>query len=396
MIIKADRIITGDGHSVLEGKAIHIRDGKIGEIGELNALREKYPESRVQEYAGASILPGLIDMHVHLADGNDEAAGYNDFMLAYYAADYAKKAFSKGVTTIREVASPKNLCVSINNAAKQGFIEVPRIIFTDAGLCFTGGHAWDTPLAVEVDGPWAVRAAIRDAIKRGAQWIKVLTSHRSDTPEFTQEELNVAVDECHRVGKKAAVHAGTQPSIQMCIDAGFDTIEHGTYMTVAQAKQMADKGLVWVPTIVAYTKTYEEILQSMENPAAGAGAGAYVKHHDYFRNAAMAYKENFKKLYETGVKIVTGTDLCYDNAPVMPVATEMKYMADYGMPVLEVIRAASKAGAETLDLDHITGEIAPGKQADIVIVAGDPLQDIGAVEQVQEVFFGGKSVYQAG
>jgi len=121
---------------------------------------------------------------------------------------------------------------------------------------------------------------------------------------------------------------------------------------------------------------------------------SYLAQHDYFRDAATAYRENFKKLYDTGVKIVTGTDLCYNNSPVTPVAWEMKYMADYGMPALEVIRAATKTGAETLDIDHITGEIAVGKQADIVVVNGDPLQDIGAAEDVIEVFFGGKSVWR--
>jgi len=331
-------------------------------------------------------------MHAHVGEYSDrsDAASYNDFKIAYFAADYAKKAFSKGVTTIRDVASPKNLCASINYAAKQGFLEVPRLIFTDAGLCFTGGHGWDLAGSVEVDGPWAVRTAIRDAIKRGAQWIKILTSHRSDTPEFTQEELCAAVDECHRVGKKVAVHAGTQPSIQMCIDAGFDTIEHGTHLSVAQAEQMAAKGIVWVPTIVAYARTYEFIVQSVEN-----GNSIYLAHQDYFRAAAAAYRENFKKLYDTGVKIVTGTDLCFNNAPATPVAWEMKYMADYGMPALEVIRAASKAGAETLDIDHLIGEVVAGKQADIVVVAGNPLEDIGTVENVMEVFFGGKSVYRS-
>ena len=116
MILKADRIITGDGSSVMEEKALYIRDGKINEIGEFHALRKKYPQSRVEEYVGATILPGLIDMHAHVGEYSDrrDAASYNDFMIAYFAEDYARKAFAKGVTTIRDVASPKNLCVSMN------------------------------------------------------------------------------------------------------------------------------------------------------------------------------------------------------------------------------------------------------------------------------------------
>ena len=391
MILKADRIITGDGCTVLEDIALYIKDDIIDEIGELQALREKYPDSPVEEYIGATILPGYIDMHAHVSEYSDrsDAASYNEYMIAYFASSYAKRAFAKGVTTIRDVASPKNLCAAMNYAVDQGFIEIPRLIFTDAGICFTGGHGWESVGTVEVDGPWAVRAAVRDAVKRGANWIKVLTSHRSNLPEFTQEELNAAVDESHRVGKKIAVHAGTQPSIQMCIDAGFDTIEHGTFLEVDQAKQMAEKGIVWVPTIVAYTRTYEFIVENMKNENS-----AYLSQHDYFCAAATAYKENFKKLYDTGVKIVTGTDLCFNNSPVTPVAWEMEYMANYGMPTLEVIRAATKTGAETLDIDHLTGEITIGKQADIVIVAGNPLEDISTTENVLEVFFGGESVFR--
>jgi imidazolonepropionase-like amidohydrolase len=394
MIITAKRIIPGDGKTVLENKAVCVLDGRICEIGDLTALRGKCPDCEVVDYGDASLLPGLIDMHVHLGHywSRSDANRYTDFRIAYLAADYAKKAFSKGVTTLRDVSSVQNLCASMNSAASDGYLEIPRIISTDSALCFTGGHGWEESVD-EINGPWEIRAAIRDRIKRGAGWIKLMASHRSNTPEFTQEELDAAVDECHRVNKKIAVHAGTQPSIQMCIDAGFDTIEHGTYMTAAQAKQMAEKNIVWVPTITAYTRTYEFILENENNADMDQTAKSLIAHLAYFRDAATAYKENFKKLYETGVKIVTGTDLIFNGAPVTPVAREMKYMTSYGMPALEVIRAATKTGAETLEIDNITGEITTGKLADILVVAGNPLENIEVMEKVTEVYFGGKSMY---
>jgi imidazolonepropionase-like amidohydrolase len=389
MILKADRIITGDGRTVLENKAVYIDGEVIADIDDVGALRARYPKAEFREYKG-SILPGLIDMHAHIGSwwDREDAAKFNDFVIAFFAADYVRRALAKGVTTIRDVASPKCLCASIRYAVERGFMIAPRIISTDASICSTGGHSWQCRGGViEADGPWGVRTEIRNAVKRGAEWIKLVTSHRTNTAEFTQEELEAAVDESHRLGRKIAVHSGTQPSIQMCIDAGFDTIEHGTYLTVAQAKQMAAKGIVWVPTIVAYTKTYEKQLEMIRN-----GRGDAVKDHAYFRDAAKTYKENFRKLYETGVKIVTGTDVVYHDAPVTPVASEMRYMVEYGMPAIEVIRAATKSGAETLDLDEITGEIAVGKQADILIVGGNPVEDIGAMEEVVEVYFGGKLV----
>ena len=394
MILSAKRIITGDGKTVLDGKAVCVVGDEIKEIGELNALKQKYPNDEVKEYSDATIMPGLIDMHVHIGFwmSHTDAATLNNFKLAYFALDYAKEAFSKGVTTIRDVSSYKDLCVSMNYAKKMGYIKIPRIFTTDNALCFTGGHAWRS--ATEVDGPWAVRAAIRDNIKRGAHWVKIMASHRTDTPEYTQEELNAAVDEAHRVDKKIAVHAGTQPSIQMAIDAGFDTIEHGTYLTVDQAKQMKDKGIVWCPTIAAYTRTHERIVATADNPDLDPAGRAFIEEQKYFRDAAMAYVDNFKKLYETGVKIVAGTDIVFNNAPATPMVWEMEYMAKYGMPNLEVIRASTLSGAETLDIAHMTGEIAVGKQADILVVDGNPAENISDVEKVKEVFYGGESMYK--
>jgi imidazolonepropionase-like amidohydrolase len=220
-----------------------------------------------------------------------------------------------------------------------------------------------------------------------------MASHRTNTPEYTQEELNAAVDEAHRVGKKIAVHAGTPPSIQMAIDAGFDTIEHGTYLTVEQAKQMKDKNIVWCPTIAAYTRTHERIVATADSPDLDTAGRSFKEDQNYFRDAAMAYVDNFKKLYETGVKIVAGTDVVFNNAPATPMSWEMEYMVKYGMPNLEVIRASTLSGAETLDIDHMTGEIAVGKQADILVVKGNPAENISDIENVKEVFLGGEVVY---
>jgi len=390
----ADRIVTGDGTTVLENKAVCITDnGKISEIGDFASLKAKHPDHKIKKYDNASILPGLIDMHVHISHYLNKTSTYNDFQIAYLAAANAREAFSKGITTFRDVSSPKNLCISMNKAVEEGYLEIPRIIYTDAPLCIPGGHG--SANGIEVTGPWEIRAAIRDLIKRGAQWIKVMTSHRSDISEFTQEELDAVVSECKRLGKKTAVHAGTQPSIQMCIDAGFSTIEHGTYLTVPQARQMKEKNIVWVPTIVAYTKTYEYIMENSAKSITDKTGSSFVRDQIYFRDAAAQYREHFKELYDTGVTIATGTDLIYNGAPITPVPREMKYMVDYGMPAIEAIRAATKTGAETLGIDDITGEIAVGKLADIAIVAGNPLQDIGVMEKVLEVYLSGKSVYSA-
>ena len=126
-----------------------------------------------------------------------------------------------GITTVRDLSCPPNLMKQLRLAGQKGYVTVPRIIHADAGICMTGGHGHQDGVE-EADSPWGVRAAIRRQLRAGADWVKILTSNRGDIPEFTQEELDAAVDEAHRQGVKIAVHSGTQPSIQMCIDAGFD------------------------------------------------------------------------------------------------------------------------------------------------------------------------------
>ena len=390
MLLKVARIITGDGETVIEDGAILMEGAIIVGIGTFEELQKKNPGEQVREYPDGTLMPGFIDMHVHIGSAAN-VTDLNDFTRAYLAADYAAKAFGKGVTTIRDVGSAKNLCASMVRATQNGTLKLPRIIHTDAAICFTGGHGWQG--GVEADGPWQVRAAIRDAVKRGANWIKIMSSHRSDTPEYTQEELNAAVDECHRVNKKVAVHAGTQPSIQMAIDAGFDTIEHGTWLTVDQAKQMKEKGMVWVPTIVAYTFTHQRIVKAM-NSSGVSIQESFVQHHAYFRDAAACYHDNFGQLYQAGVEIVTGTDVVYPGREVTPVQAEMKFFVEYGMPVIKAIEAATLTGARTLEMADRFGEIACGKQADLQIVKGNPLKEIAAIDDICEVFYAGESVYR--
>lgn len=399
MIIIADIIITGDGSTVLHDTAVFIGDkGIIRKIGSAEELKTLYPDECVKEYRGATLLPGLIDMHVHIGYwwNKPDSYEYNDFMIAYMALANAQEAFSSGVTTMRDVSSPQFLCTTMNKAAEKGYIQIPRIIGCGIGICMTGGHGYELKGGIkEANGPWGVRAAIREQIKSGAQWIKILTSHRTDTPEYTQEELNAASDECHRMGKKISVHAGTQPSIQMCIDAGYDTIEHGTFLNVEQAQEMAEKGLVWVPTIIAYTYLYE-YLETKKGQEINENFADYIllKEREYFKAAAQAYRDNFSQLIKTGVKVVTGTDMVFNGAPITPVAREMQYMVDYGMEPIKAIQIATSNGAEVLGLSHKIGQINEGLLADLLIIEGDPLKDISNMSKVVEVYYGGKSVYK--
>ena len=402
MIIAAKTLITGDGCTKMRDAAVLVDSGgRICKVGYRDQLVAEFPSEELRDYGEATMLPGLIDMHVHLGYwwSKPDSRNYNDHLIAYLGLHNAQRALFAGVTTVRDVGSPHLMCRKLNEAAQRGFVQVPRILHTDTGICFTGGHGWDLEGGVvECDGEAEIRKAIRKNLRDGADWIKIMSSHRSDVSEYTQTELDVAVDECHRLGRKLAVHAGTQPSIQMCIDAGIDTIEHGTYLTVEQCLQMKEKGLVWVPTIIAYTYIYEVCMERIRNGQLSednAVDSAVIHELKYFENAAKAYRDNFKKLYDTGVTVVAGTDMVLDGADSTPVARELQYFVDYGITPLEAVATATGNCAAVLGLNDI-GLLKDGAVADILVAVGDVSEDIKALNEVLDVYQAGKVVNREG
>ena len=392
MILTAKTLITGDGKTCLKDHGILVDEaGKIAAVAPLHELKQNNPGVSVRDYGDATILPGLIDMHVHVGYRwfRDDTPQFDDYLSAYYSLYVAREALKLGVTTIRDASSPGSAVVKIKNAAARGWYTAPRMIPVMHGIAMSGGHCYMLRGGViEVDGVEPVRSAIRQQIRDGAEWIKIFSSHRTHTPEYTQPELDAAVDEGHRLNRKLMVHSGTRPSIQMCIDAGFDTIEHGTYLEVEQAIQMKEKDLTWTPTIIAYGYIYETNKKGMEN-------GTMKKRPDfeYFRDATFMYRDKFPALMETGVRIITGSDMVLQGSPICPVVGEMEYFEQFGMPTLECIKTATYNGAEVLGKLDEFGEIAVGKLADLDIVAGDASKTVKACNNVLSVYQSGREVY---
>lgn len=401
MIICAKYLMTGDGKTVLENKAVLTgADGKIKKIATKEELVKEFPEEEVKDYGEATLLPGLCDMHVHLGYYYSQPDGfnYNEQLITLYALQHAQAALERGITSVRDMCSVKGVCKNLKMAAEKGFVVVPRITHVDQGMCMTGGHAWDE--VVEVDGPWEIRKEIRKQVRDGAEWVKILTTHRSHIPEFTQEELNAAVEECHRRGIKCGVHAGTNPGIQMCIDAGFDTIEHATFMNIDHAKQMAEKGIAWTPTIMAYTLLYEICKEKMEKHA-GAPVNdpvmqKEINDYQYFEPAYKAYKENFKAFYDTGVTVIAGTDMVMYGSPLLPLNRELQYMVEYGITPVQAIQTATSNPAKVLGVENERGLVQEGLDADLLVVGGDLRKDITCLNDVKLVTLGGKRVFEDG
>lgn len=397
MIYCGKHVLTGDGKThLMDGAVVVNAEGVIQDVGLKAEMTAKYPSEEVKDYGDVTLLPGLCDMHVHFGYyySQPDQGAFDDFMIAYYAQEQAKLALSLGITTVRDLSSPHNLCKQLRLAGEKGWVKVPRIIHSDAGMCMTGGHGYDDGIE-QVDGEWEIRKEIRKQLRDGADWVKILTSGRVSFPEFTQEELNAAVDESHRVGVKCAVHAGLQPALQMAIDAGFDTIEHGTFLTYEQVQQMAANGQAWVPTMTAYTVLYEfckEKLEAGYNKSDRIAAKA-MKDMAFFEPAYNAYKDNFKKFYDTGVTVCTGSDMVLYGAPPLPINREMELMVEYGITPIQAIETATSNPAKVLGLADTIGQLKAGLLADMIVVKGNVAEDITAVNDLVDVYMSGEKVY---
>lgn len=394
MIITAKKIITGDGSTVLKDAAVFVNEkGRIEKIGKASELKGMYPDEELTEYPESTLLPGLIDLHAHLGHWACRPPVMNDYMMAYITQKHAGDAFKRGVTSIREVCSPEGVCMTMKAAADMGFFKIPRMEYCGSGLCITGGHGSSFGLGEgveETDGIAGLQKAIRTRVKHGSKWIKIMTSHRSNICEYSQEELNAAVSECHRLGIKIMVHSGTQPSIGMCIKAGFDTIEHATFATREQIQEMADKGIAWTPTILPYTTIYQNMEKKCE------GMEEKPREYYYCKAASDMYKEHFKEYYDMGVMIGAGTDnIASDGRTDLYVAKELAYMVEYGITPLQAIQAGTMNGARVLDMEDKVGQIKEGLYADILLVDGDAEENIGALENVNTVYLNGEVVYRA-
>lgn len=394
MIIAADKIVTGDGATVLEDSAVRIDEGgRIGKIGTCSAVKTAYPGEEVISYPGSTLLPGLIDLHAHLGHWGCRSAPQvqNDYMMAYITQKYAQDAFKRGVTTLRDVGSPEGVCMTMKEASRMGFFKIPRMEYCGSALCITGGHGSSFGLGEgveETDGIVALQRAIRTRIKHGSKWIKIMTSHRSDLCEYSQEELDAAVRECHRLGAKITVHSGTQPSIGMCIKAGFDTIEHATFVTREQIQEMADKKIAWTPTILPYTAIYENLEKKYEN------IEEKPREYYYCKAAADMYKDHFKEYYDMGVLVGAGTDnITAAGRTDTFVAKELAYMTEYGLTPLEAIQTGTMNGAKVLGMEDQVGQLKEGLYADLLLVDGDASKDIRALENVNTVYLNGEAVY---
>src|SRR5438046_3158211 len=408
IVLKAARMFDGKSKALVQNAVVIVQGDKIVDVGSNLPVPDG---ARVVDLGDATLSPGFMDAHTHLT--LDFSGNYNQRRLheldlnvseqAIHATAYARATVEAGFTTVRDlgsrfVSSREFVDVALRNSINKGVIVGPRMLVATKGIGATGGHFDPTSgfrdflFGREPDymdgianGADEIRKAVRFEVKNGADVIKAAVSggvlslgDEVDTPQLTPAEMTALVDESHRLRKKVAVHCHGDQAAREAIEAGVDSIEHGSFMKPETLTMMKKKGTFLTPTLMAS----EWIMGKLDNypPALQAKAkAAYRARSEMFRNAV-----------KMGIKISFGTD-----AAVFPHgqnAKEFKLMVDLSMKPIDALKSATANDAELLGIGQKVGTLEKGKLADIIAMPGDPTSDITATERVTFVMKEGKII----
>jgi len=405
-VIHAGSVIDVVNLKVLKNRSIHISDNKITAIDK--GFTAKTANETLIDLSHKTLMPGLMDMHVHLSGEINKLSYGEKFVMS--PADYAlrstvfaERTLMAGFTTVRDLGDlSQGVVVSLKKAIYKGYVKGPRIFAAGKSIATTGGHADPTngvrpdlmgdpgPKEGVINGPEDAYKAVRQRYKEGSDVIKltvtggVLSLAKSGTnPQFTQAELDAVVKAAKDYNFVVAVHAHGAEGMKRAVLAGVDSVEHGTYMTSEVMKLMKRKGTYYVPTITAGKWVAEKAAIDGYYPAIVQPKAAAI---------GPKIQGTFAKAYKKGVKIAFGTD-----AGVFPHGLngrEFKYMNEAGMPAIETIQSATITAAKLLKIDDLLGSIEVGKLADLVAVDGDPLKNISLMENVSFIMKDGVVVKQ--
>jgi imidazolonepropionase-like amidohydrolase len=397
LVVTAARMIDVLAGREVEHPQIVITDGRIASVGRAG---DAVPAAaRRLDFGDRTLLPGLIDMHVHLTSdptlSGYRRLEYTDAFWMTVGAANARRTLEAGFTTVRNVGSSGYQDVGLMQGINRGYIEGPRIVPATYAIGSTGGHcdatqfppSITTPSTQIANSPDEYRALVRKVHKYGAQVIKVCMTggvlSKGDSvgaQQVSLEEIKAVVDEAHRLGLRVAVHAHGTEGINDALRAGVDTIEHAS-LANAESFRLAKEHGAWFDMDI-YNDDY--IL------AEGAKNGVFPESLEKERMIGLKQRQTFRAAHAAGVKMLFGTDGgVYPNGDN---ARQFAKMVEWGMSPMEAIQAATRSAAEALDKTADLGAIAPGRYADLIAVDGDPLKDVRVLEHVAIVMKGGTLV----
>ncbi len=380
-VLTAPRVLTGD-ETVTDG-AVVLGGTVLDWVGPAAALPAEYLVLPRADYPGATIMPGLIDSHVHLGfDGGPgpvaRMRGETDAQQLILMLRSARELLGVGVTTARDLGGRGYLGVVVRDAIASGMARGPRLVVAGSPITVTGGHCWY--MGGEADSEDDLRRLVRTHHKHGADLIKVMSTGGFMTTgsapwyaQFTSAQLAVIVEEAGRVDKPVAAHAHGIEGIRRAVEAGVTTLEHCSFVTETNerrfveplAAEIAERGMFVCPTINVNAPYVAELT--------GVTVGAHVR--------AMC---------ELGVRIIAGTDAGIDNTPHHQYVGGLEYLVTLGFQAEEVLAMATTEAAAALGVGAITGRLAPGYDADLIVVHGDPRADITALGQLRRVIARGR------
>jgi imidazolonepropionase-like amidohydrolase len=389
VILRGATIIDGTGAPPMRDRAVVVDERRIAAV-----LGDRAPrEGTVLDLGGLTLLPGLINCHVHVCLSG-EADPARTLTEESYAATVvsavvrARRTVEAGVTTVRDLGGREYAEIAVRDAVRAGVIPGPRLLCAGRAVCMTGGHGWRL-LGRQADGADELRKAVREQLRAGADVIKLVATGGVMTPgvdpraaQLTLDELRAGVQEAHRARRRVAAHAMADEGIAWCLDAGIDTIEHGVFLTEALAARMAQQGTALVPTLIAPHAI-------VEGGVSGGIPEFAVKKSIVLRDRHL---ESFRLALHSGVAIAAGTDAGTPLNPHGSIVPELALMVGAGMSPLEAVRSATSVAARVLGLDAETGCIAPGFAADLIAVDGDPSTDVKALDAIRLIIADGRTV----
>lgn len=400
LAVKAGRLIKTDSGTVEKDQLVIIEDGLFKTVG--NSGSTPIPKNaKIIDWSNKTVLPGLIDCHTHLTDeiNLDPVSELQKTAAqkAFESIPYARRTVEAGFTSVRDVGTYRALVdLALRDAIARGDVVGPRVFGAGCYVTITGGGGALSGFAPDIkipfdleygkaDGPWQVRARIRELAHRGVDCIKIIATgavltHGSNpgSEEFTFEEMQAAVDEAKKFGLKVAAHAHGTQGIKDAVRAGVASIEHGTFLDDQCISMMKENGTYLVADI--YDDEY------IQGDAKQRGMPKDFLEHD--AEMGQIQRDNFRKAVKAGVKIAFGTD-----AGVYPHgqnARQFAWQVRYGQTPMQAIQSATIWAADLLGKSSELGSVSAGKKADLIAVSGDPLADVSVLEHVQFVMKDGK------
>ena len=402
-LLKAARLVDGNGGPAAEQAAILLDGDTIKQIGTKETVQA--PEGATVneiDYGDATILPGLVDCHVHLIGIGDGRAGDDlvtlpDEVLTVQAAQNVRRHLYSGVTTVRDLGAKNRTTFLLREAVEMGIVPSPRLILAGRPIAIIGGHL--SYFGSPATGPTECRAAVRQLVKEGADFIKVTATGGSTRtshpfrPSFNIDEFSAITDEAHKFGKHVCAHCTSSGGMENALEAGIDTMIHGVHRDSDGADnyrsdiadRIAEQGVFLNPTL---GQGLARIRQLEDNP----DLALETEDVDVMRRGSEARMDHVARMRDAGVIIVAGSDSAWANYPMGDFQTEIEAHVMVGMSNMEAIVSATRDSAMSCRVDDTVGTIEVGKQADVLIVNGDPTQNITDLRNVTDIYQAGNKI----